>query len=120
MNSAQGNPIVHIELRTDNLARACAFYTGLFSWRVETVRGETGSYLALEPAFGIEAGVVEAEVERPSWLPYVEVEDVARSTSRAELLGATVVLEPSEGPAGWRSILAVPTGAEIALWQPKA
>jgi predicted enzyme related to lactoylglutathione lyase len=40
-------------------------------------------------------------------------------TSRAKLLGATVLLEPIEGPAGWRSILAVPAGAEIALWQPK-
>jgi predicted enzyme related to lactoylglutathione lyase len=120
MSSGHGNPVVHVELRTDNLARACAFYSGLFAWRAETVRDDCGSYLALEPAFGIEAGVVEREVERPTWLPYVEVEDITRSTSRAELLGATVVLEPSEGPAGWRSILAVPAGAQIALWQPKS
>ena len=32
---------------------------------------------------------------------------------------ASVLLEPREGPAGWRSILAAPAGAEIALWQPK-
>jgi len=120
MTTASGNPVVHLELRTDNLARACAFYTGLFSWQVETVRERCGSYLALEPASGIEAGVVESEVERPTWLPYVEVSDLAVSTLRAQRLGATVLLEPSEGPAGWRSILAVPTGAEIALWQPKA
>jgi predicted enzyme related to lactoylglutathione lyase len=31
-----------------------------------------------------------------------------------------VVLEPREGPAGWRSVIAAPAGAEIALWQPKA
>jgi hypothetical protein len=31
-----------------------------------------------------------------------------------------VKMEPREGPAGWRSILAVPAGAQVALWQPKS
>jgi predicted enzyme related to lactoylglutathione lyase len=31
-----------------------------------------------------------------------------------------VLFGPREGPAGWRSVVAVPDGAEIALWQPKA
>jgi hypothetical protein len=35
------------------------------------------------------------------------------------LLGASVVLSPREGPAGWRSVLAIPAGGEVALWQPK-
>jgi predicted enzyme related to lactoylglutathione lyase len=30
-----------------------------------------------------------------------------------------VILEPREGPAGWRSVVAAPSGAEVALWQPK-
>jgi hypothetical protein len=29
------------------------------------------------------------------------------------------LLEPREGPAGWRSVLASSDGGEIALWQPK-
>jgi len=36
------------------------------------------------------------------------------------MLGASMLLEPREGPAGWRSIVVVPAGGEIALWQPKA
>ena len=40
-------------------------------------------------------------------------------TERACGLGAAVVLEPREGPVGWRSVLAVPSGARIALWQSK-
>jgi uncharacterized protein len=119
MTFAAGNPFVHLELRTDNVARACAFYTALFGWRVETVRDPSGSYLVLEPGSGIEGGAIEVEVERPTWLPYVEVGDIARMTCRAQRLGATVLLGATEGPAGWRSILAVPTGAEVALWQPK-
>ena len=38
---------------------------------------------------------------------------------RARALGAAAILEPREGPTGWRSILAVPSGARIALWQSK-
>jgi hypothetical protein len=30
-----------------------------------------------------------------------------------------VKLEPREGPAGWRSVIATPAGAEIAFWQQK-
>jgi predicted enzyme related to lactoylglutathione lyase len=113
------DPVVHLELRTDNLARACAFYTQLFGWSAETIRTGAGSYLALDMGIGIQGGVSERERVRPQWLPYVEVRDIEQATERGRLLGADVVLPPREGPAGWRSVLAPPAGAQIALWQPK-
>jgi uncharacterized protein len=120
MNPACVNPVVHLELHTGNLSRACAFYTRLFGWRAERIEVGRGSYLALELGNGIEGGVVERDTERSLWLPYVEVSDVADATQRACLLGASVLLDPREGPVGWRSVVAAPAGAEIALWQPKA
>ena len=120
MEAERGNPVVHLELQTANLPRACAFYAELFRWRAESVHVGAMSYLALDLGGAIEAGVIERDVERPAWLPYVAVADVAAATERARRLGAAVVLEPREGPAGWRSVLAPPAGAEIALWQPKA
>ena len=120
MTKARVHAVVHLELRTGNLPRACAFYTRLFGWRVETVHAGSRRYLSVELGAGIEGGVVEEDAARPAWLPYVEVADVAKATERARLLGASVVLAPREGPAGWRSVLAPPAGAEIALWQPKA
>jgi len=119
MSEPLPNPVVHLELRTVNLSRACAFYTGLFGWSVDTVRVGSQAYLALELGRGINGGVVERDGEQPAWLPYVEVADIAEATEHGRRLGATVRLEPREGPAGWRSVLAVPAGAEIALWQPK-
>jgi len=92
----------------------------LFGWRAEKIDVGSGSYLALALGYGIEGGVVERDTERSRWLPYVEVSDVADATERACLLGGSVLLEPREGPVGWRSVVAVPAGAEIALWQPKA
>ena len=114
------NPVVHLELHTGDLPHACSFYTRLFGWRTETIDLSCGSYLALELGDGIDGGVVECDTGRPLWLPYVEVPDVSETTERARRLGASVPLEPREGPAGWRSVLAAPSGAEIALWQPKA
>ena len=52
-------------------------------------------------------------------LPYVEVADVGEATERARDLGATVLLEPREGPAGWRGVVAAPAAGELAFWQPK-
>ena len=113
------NPVVHLELHTGDLQQACSFYTRLFDWRSELIEVSSGSYLALDMGNGIEGGVVECQARRPLWLPYVEVADVARTTDRARRLGASVPLDPREGPAGWRSVVAAPAGGEIALWQPK-
>jgi predicted enzyme related to lactoylglutathione lyase len=113
------NPVVHLELHTGDLARASAFYGLLCGWRPERIDGGCGTYWALEMGDGFGGGVVECETPRPLWLPYVEVADVAESTARARRLGAAVTLEPREGPAGWRSVVAAPAAGEIAFWQPK-
>ncbi len=113
------DPVVHLELHTDNLACASAFYTRLFGWLAETIEVGPCTYLSLNLGAGLEGGIVEHERESSLWLPYVEVPDLVEATERARLFGATVLLEPREGPVGWRSIVAVPAGASIALWQPK-
>jgi uncharacterized protein len=119
MTPASPNPVVHLELRSGNLPRACAFYTRLLGWRAETVHVGSRTYLALGLGDRIEGGVAECDAERALWLPYVEVADVAEATERARCLGGDVSLEPREGPVGWRSVVAAPAGAEIGLWQPK-
>jgi uncharacterized protein len=116
---APTNPLVHLELRTGNLPRACSFYTQLFGWKAETIHLGSRSYLALALSDRLDGGVVECDTGRPLWIPYVQVEDVVEATERAQQLGASVELEPREGPAGWRSVVVAPAGAEVALWQPK-
>jgi len=63
--------------------------------------------------------IVECETPRPLWLPYVEVREIGAATERARELGASVLLEPREGPAGWRSVVTAGAGGEVAFWQPK-
>ncbi len=116
---APSHPVVHLELHTGDLPQAKALYAQLCGWRAERIDAGCGSYLALELGGGIGGGVVECETSRPLWLPYVEVPEIGGATHLARALGATVLLEPREGPAGWRSVVATPAGAEIAFWQPK-
>ena len=106
-------------MHTGDLPGASAFYAEVLRWRTERIDAGCGSYhaLALGGAFG--GGIVECATRRPVWLPYVEVDHVDEVTDRAGRLGASVLLAPREGPAGWRSVVATPEGGEIAFWQPK-
>jgi len=112
-------PVVHLELHTGDLPEAEALYAHLCGWRAERIDAGAGPYLALALGGGIGGGIVECETRRPLWLPYVEVDRIGKATERASALGARVLLEPREGPVGWRSVVTTPAGGEIAFWQPK-
>lgn len=119
MRRPHPNPVVHLELHTGDVQRARGFYADLCGWRSERVDAGCGSYLALDMGAGPGGGMVECTTRHSLWLPYVEVADAAAATDRARGLGARVLLGPREGPAGWRSVVSAPAGAEIAFWQPK-
>jgi predicted enzyme related to lactoylglutathione lyase len=113
------NPIVHLELHTSDLPQARSLYAELLRWRPERIDTDSGSYQALEVGGSVGGGIVECGIARALWLPYVEVECVDHATARAAEFGATVLVEPREGPAGWRSVISTPAGGEIAFWQQK-
>jgi predicted enzyme related to lactoylglutathione lyase len=115
----ESDPVVHVELHTGDLPAASAFYSRLLGWRPEWVETPAGSYFAVETGGEVGAGIVQCTVDRPVWLPYVEVERIDAAIDRAQRLGASVALAPREGPAGWRGVVSTPACGEIALWQPK-
>ena len=114
----QAGRLVHLELHTRDLSGASGFYRELLGWRTERLECQSGTYNGLAVG-GLDGGIVECDARRPIWLPYVEVEEIEATTERGRALGAAVLLEPREGPTGWRSVLATNGGGEIALWQPK-
>jgi predicted enzyme related to lactoylglutathione lyase len=116
---AHAHPVVHLELHTGDEAGARAFYRALCDWRTERIDAGCARYTALELGGGVGGGIVECPTPRPLWLPYVEVPAIGEATERADALGATVLLGPREGPAGWRSVVSAPSGGEIAFWQSK-
>lgn len=116
-----GNPFVHVELQTQDPARAKGFYAGLFDWKIEDVAGM--GYTMIGVGEGTGGGIMKHPIQgAPSqWLAYVQVADVAAVTRKAASLGATVLKERTEVPGyGWFSIIADPTGAVLGLWQRKS
>ena len=110
---------MHLELHTQDLSGASAFYGTLLRWRTERIDVRGGSYHALTFGGDLDGGIVQCGVTRPLWLPYVQVDEIEAMTEQGRRLGASVLLEPREGVTGWRSVLGSPAGGEIALWQPK-
>jgi uncharacterized protein len=119
MTSTSPRPLAHLELHTHDRAGASSFYRRLLGWRSEHVEAAGREYLALDLGNGLGGGIVECRTESALWLPYVSVPDIQTATERAQGLGARVLLEPREGPAGWRSVVAAPDSGEIAFWQSK-
>ena len=111
--------LVHLELHTRDRSGASTFYRELLGWRTERLEGRWGAYHGLALGGALDGGIVQCAARRPLWLPYVQVREIEAMTERGRALGAAVLLEPREGPAGWRSVLATSGGGEIALWQPK-
>jgi uncharacterized protein len=113
------SPVVHLELHSGNLARAGSFYSQVCGWRIEQVEAGHRTYHVLDWGGTLEGGMVECSTSRPLWIPYLEISQIDAATELARRFGASVLLEPREGPAGWRSVVAVPDGGEIGFWQSK-
>ena len=119
MTAEHSNRVVHLELHTGDLGRARDFYAEACGWRHERIQVGADSYLALGMGGQLGGGIVECDTRRPLWLPYVEVPEIVHATEHARSLGAAVLLEPREGPAGWRSVVRTAAGGELAFWQGK-
>ena len=110
------------DLGTTDAAGATAFYTGLFGWEPEDLPAGPGTYTMLRQGGRDVAGLYERAAAHgpPAWLSYVTVAGVDEATERARQAGATVVEEPFDVmTAGRMALLQDPTGAVVALWEPR-
>ena len=115
------NPFVWFDLVTSETATARRFYEQLLGWKGQDGQADPQSYLLLaeeKPFAFLKAGA--AAEQAPHWVPYVRVADVSDATKRAAALGGTVLQDQVQGPAGNYSVIEDPTGAVLALWQPRA
>lgn len=116
-----------VDLATTDTAAAKAFYTQLFGWNANDVpTGESGTYTMLQKN-GKAACALYAMDEAmrsrgvpPHWTSYVSVTDVDCTAGKVAELGGTLLAPPFDVmTAGRMAIVQDPTGAVVALWQPK-
>lgn len=117
------NSFVHVELHTNDLARAKDFYSRLFDWKLQDVpMPGAGTYTMIEVGTGTGGGMMlnQAPGVPPHWMAYVGVDDIHASTRKAQELGAEIVVDVMEvGQYGSMSVITDPTGAMLAMWQSK-
>jgi predicted enzyme related to lactoylglutathione lyase len=118
------NPFVHVELNTNDVAKAKSFYGKLFDWKLEDIASEAtgGTYTMIGVGEGTGGGLMKNPMPNaPSmWLAYVLVDDIEASTKKAKSLGGKVMKDVTEVmDMGWLSIIVDPTGAALGLWKAK-
>jgi uncharacterized protein len=115
-----GNPFVYVQLQTGDLPAAVRFYGAVFDWEL-TETSQAPRYVEIEVGEGTAGGLMErGDERRPSqWVPYVVVDDMDAVLERAAKLGAGVLVPKTELPERWYSVIVDPTGAPIALTQPR-
>ena len=112
-------PVVHLELHTDDKPAAAAILGRLLGWRSEQIETAAGSYLYLSMGKQMGGGIVACGTQHPQWMPYAAVACLEEAAAMATDLGGQVVVEPREGPSGWRSVVTSPASGFIGLWQPR-
>ncbi len=110
---------VWFDVAAKDTDRVRSFYAELLGWPIGDA--DAGPYRAwVTDGDQPWAGIVQAEdATAGHWVPYVQVEDLDAATERATALGATVLVDKSEGPAGTAVTIADPGGAVLALWVPR-
>lgn len=111
-----------VELATTDVAAAAGFYGRLLGWEGDERRGAVARRYTM---FHLGGRLVAAMSERhdgaPAWLSYVSVADADAAAGLVPGLGGLVVQSPTDVlDAGRLAVVADPTGALVALWQPGA
>ena len=116
------NPFVHVELGTNDVAKAKSFYGKLFDWKLEDVEMPEMTYTMVKVGEGTGGGMLKWPMPGlpAMWVPYMLVDDVQAATAKAKSLGGKVVKDVAEIPnMGSFSIITDPTGAMFGMWQAK-
>ncbi|MEB3211352.1 MAG: VOC family protein [Leptolyngbyaceae bacterium] len=116
-----------VDLATTDAEAAKGFYTALFGWSATDVpAGDAGIYTMLQKNGKDVCALYQMNPEfqppgtPPHWLSYVSVSNIDDSTAKAEVLGGKVLQSPCDVmESGRMSLIQDPTGAPVALWQPK-
>ncbi len=111
-----------VDLATDDLDAAIAFYTGLFGWEVERGGEEMGGYsLALRNGKRLAGISPKMQPAQPTaWSCYVSTDDADKTAELVQGAGGAVMVPPMDVmDIGRMAVFLDPTGAAISAWQPR-
>jgi uncharacterized protein len=110
------------DLSTPDADAARDFYGGLLGWEFEDepIPDGGGVYRMAKIGGRSAAAMYETSERHPAWASYVTVDDADAVAARVAELGGTLMGEPFDVmDAGRMALFQDPTGAVLALWQPR-
>ena len=116
-----GAPVAFFEIISDDQDRARQFYTELFGWSAQT-DPSMGDYALLDTGNGqdgVGGGLGPSSAEDAAGVRvYMRVDDLDAYLAKAEKLGGTTVVSPTDLPSGYGRIamFADPDGNKVGLW----
>ncbi len=110
----------YVELASGDVEAAKPFYERLFGWTYDDV--PLGDDMTYHPASkdGKRVAAVYQTQREAGWLNYVTVDDLDATAGKVDDLGGTVTQKPFDVmDQGRMAVVTDPTGATLALWEPK-
>lgn len=118
------NAFVHIELNSNDVAKAREFYSKLFDWKLQDMpMGPGVTYTTINTDDDKTGGGMWQNPVGPGsmWLTYVSVDDLEAATAKVKELGGMVAQDITTIPdMGRFAIIIDPSGAAIGLWEAAA
>ncbi|MCA9619390.1 MAG: VOC family protein, partial [Myxococcales bacterium] len=113
-----GNPFVHLDLATDDIAAAKAFYGAVFDWKFSDMPDMNWSGIDVGEGTGGGIGGKNMPGQPTAWTAYVQVTDVNEAIAKAEKAGAQIIVPYMKvGEMGCLGIFVDPQGATLGVWQ---
>jgi uncharacterized protein len=112
-----------VDLGTGDIAKAAAFYGGLFGWDVQAGPPEAGGYSMCLLGGRAAAGIgPKMDANMPSfWTTYIASGDADATAAKVTAAGGQVLMEPFEVMDVGRMFVATdPGGAAFGVWQARA
>jgi len=122
------NPIVHFEIPADDVARARAFYEGVFGWKIKQFPMPAGGpeYYGVttrkEGEVGINGGLMKRNMPGQPFANYIAVKSIDDFVGKIQTNGGSVVMPKQEIAPGMGSIAVFKDteGNMMGLYQPSA
>ena len=112
-----GAPIAYFDIASTDTDRISKFYGELFGW--EVTAGPEDGYSMVDTGHDIGGGVGPTQGDAPGGITvYVKVDDLQAYLDKAEKLGGTTVVPPTELPGDYGSfaVFVDPDGNSFGLW----
>lgn len=110
--------ITHIDIPVSDLAKAQAFYSGLFGWEISEMPGYEGYPMWQAPNKISGGGLAPRSDDFTQPRSYVEVDSIEGTIAAAVASGATVLMEKQPiSETSWWAVISDPDGNSIGLYE---